>query len=87
MESPPGPNYTSGRHDALDLRLLAGAASMPKALCILGMVVSILLILLFGMDMAMGFPFRGVGIVWSILFVAGAGVLAFLSWSTFRKMV
>ncbi len=60
---------------------------MPKALCILGMVVSILLIVLFGMDLAMSFPFRGIGMVWSIIFIAGAGILAYLSFSTFRKQV
>ena len=60
---------------------------MPKALCILGMVVSILLIVLFGMDAAMGFPFRGIGMVWSITFIIGASLLAYLSWATFRQQV
>jgi hypothetical protein len=60
---------------------------MPKALCILGMVVSILLIVLFGMDLAMSFPFRGIGMVWSIVFMLGSGILTYLSWSTFRRQV
>jgi hypothetical protein len=60
---------------------------MPKALCILGIVVSILLIVLFGMDVATGFPFRGIGMAWSIAFISGAAMLAYLSWATFRQQV
>jgi hypothetical protein len=60
---------------------------MPKALCILGMVVSALLIVLFGMDMATGFPFRSIGMAWSVVFMVGAAILAYLSWATFRQQV
>ena len=31
---------------------------MPKVLCIVGMVVAVLLLLVFGLDLAIQFPFR-----------------------------
>lgn len=60
---------------------------MPKALCILGMVVSALTLLLFGLDLAIGLPFGGVSRVVDIVFVAASGILGYLSWSTFREQV
>ena len=64
-----------------------GIASMPKALCILGMVVSALTLLLFGLDLATGIPFGGVKPVMNIVFVVSSVILAYLSWSTFREQV
>ncbi len=65
---------------------------MPKALCITGLVISALLVLLFGVDMAIGFPFRRsqAGMLFWIMdiaFVAFAGILGYLSWSTYREQL
>ncbi len=60
---------------------------MAKALCILGMVVSVLLVIIFGLDLAMGFPFGGASMVMSIGFIVCSGILGYLSWATFREQV
>ena len=60
---------------------------MPKALCISGMVISVLVLVLFGMDMAMGVPFHGASTMLDITFLICAGLLGYLSWATFREQV
>jgi len=60
---------------------------MPKALCILGMAVSLLLIIIFGLDLAMGVPFSGRSGVMDVGFLFAAATLAYLSWTTFREQV
>ena len=64
-----------------------GVASMPKAFCILGMAVSALLVILFGLDLAIGVPFSGRSSSMDIGFLVSSGILAYLSWSTFREQV
>jgi hypothetical protein len=58
---------------------------MPKALCIVGMVVAVLLVLLFGLDLGLGIPFGGGSMVMSIGFIVCAAILGYLSWATFRE--
>jgi putative Ca2+/H+ antiporter (TMEM165/GDT1 family) len=58
---------------------------MPKALTILGMIVASLVILLFGADLAVKFPFQGANKTIDILFVVCALILGYLSWSAFRE--
>jgi hypothetical protein len=58
---------------------------MPKALCIVGMVVAVLLALLFGLDLGLGIPFGGGSMVMSIGFIVCAAILGYLSWATFRE--
>jgi len=64
---------------------------MPKALCIAGMAISGLVLLLFGLDLATGFPFGAasstIGMVMDIGFAVFAGVLGYLSWATMREQV
>jgi hypothetical protein len=59
---------------------------MPKALSISGMVVAVLLLLIFGLDLALKFPFNQASMPMDIGFVVCALVLAYLSWSTFREL-
>lgn len=59
---------------------------MPKALTISGMVVSAVLLLLFGLDLAAGIPFQGVSMVMDIGGVFCALMLAYMSWTTFREL-
>ena len=64
---------------------------MPKALCIIGMVVAVLSLLIFGLDLATsmlletGFPCNGVSMTMDIAFVIASGILGYLSWTTMRE--
>ena len=60
---------------------------MPKALCYFGMVVAGLLLLVFGLDLATGFPFGGVSFWMNVGFVACSAVLGYISWSTLREQI
>lgn len=61
---------------------------MPKALCIAGIVISVLLLLIFGLDLAVGvFPLYGANSTMDIGFVVCAIILGYLSWSTYREQV
>jgi hypothetical protein len=60
---------------------------MPKALTISGMVVAGLLLLLFGLDLALKFPFGGASRMVDAVFVLCSAILAYMSWSTFREQV
>jgi hypothetical protein len=58
---------------------------MPKALCLTGMVISIVVFLLFLLDLILGFPFQGASMLLDIIFVICSGTLGFISWTTFRE--
>ena len=60
---------------------------MPKVLCIAGMVISVLLLVLFGMDLAMGVPFQGRSTMMDVVFIICAAILGFLGWMTFREQI
>ncbi len=59
---------------------------MPKALSISGIVVAIVLVLLFGLDLALKFPFGGASKTMDVGFVVAAITLAYASWSTLREI-
>ena len=58
---------------------------MPKALSISGIVIAIVLLLIFGLDAALGIPFSQASMAMDIGFVVAALLLGYLSWSTFRE--
>lgn len=58
---------------------------MPKALCITGMVVAILVLILFLVDLAIGVPFKRASTTLDIAFIVCAMILAYMSWSTLRE--
>ena len=60
---------------------------MPKILSIFGMAASAILLVIFGLDLAMGVPFDGRSGMMDIGFLVCAGVLGYLSWDTFREQV
>lgn len=60
---------------------------MPKALCISGMVISVLVLILFGMDISMGVPFHGASSMLDITFIVCAVLVGYLSWATFREQL
>jgi hypothetical protein len=58
---------------------------MPKALCLVGMVVAVLLLLVFGLDLAIEFPFRRASMAMDIGCVASSLILGYVSWTTLRE--
>ena len=66
---------------------------MPKALCLSGMVVAILIALLFLTDLVASFiapslaPFRGVSWFMDVSLIICAGTLGTMSWLTYREQV
>jgi hypothetical protein len=59
---------------------------MPKALSITGMVVAVLLLLIFGLDLGLGFPFKKSSMMMDIGFLVCSAILAYMSWSTYREL-
>ena len=58
---------------------------MPKVLCMTGMAISILILLLFVLDLAVKFPFQRINTMMDIVFVVCALCLGYLSWATLRE--
>ena len=58
---------------------------MPKALCLTGMVIAIVVALLFLLDLIIKIPFQRANLVMDVVFVICAGTLGFISWTTFRE--
>jgi hypothetical protein len=59
---------------------------MSKVLCIVGAVVAVLLLLLFGVDLAVKFPFSRASLIMDIGAIVCSAILGYLSWSTFRQL-
>ena len=58
---------------------------MPKALCLTGMVIAIVVLLLFLLDLILKFPFQRASALMDIVFTLCAAILGFISWTTFRE--
>ncbi|HEX4149465.1 MAG TPA: hypothetical protein VHY20_10770 [Pirellulales bacterium] len=58
---------------------------MPKAFAILGLIVGLCLLLVFGLDLGTGFPFNKASKAMDIGFVICALSLSFMSWTTLRE--
>ena len=65
---------------------------MPKALCLISLVASILVVVLFLTDAVMGLmgmheiaPLRSANMMMDMTFVIIGGVMIYLSWSTYRE--
>ena len=58
---------------------------MSNALCLVGTVVAVLLLLVFGLDLAVKFPFGRVSLTMDIGIVACSLALGFVSWTTMRE--
>jgi hypothetical protein len=59
---------------------------MPKAFALLGLIVAICLLLVFGADLSpLSFPFKGISKTMDVGFLVCGALLAYLSWSTFRE--
>jgi len=62
---------------------------MPKALCYMGMVISVLMVLLFTLDLVGGpvAPFQGASPMMDIVFMVSGAILGYLSWATLQEQV
>jgi hypothetical protein len=58
---------------------------MPKMLTIAGMVIAALLFLVFGLDLAIRFPFSREVWIADVLFLVCAAILGYMSWLTYRE--
>ena len=66
---------------------------MPKALCLTGLVIAILVFLIFFLDLLFGMlgmtslaPFKMSNVMMDIIFLLCAIGLAFVSWTSFREL-
>lgn len=59
---------------------------MGKGLCIFGMVGSGLLVLLFGLDLALGIPFGRISVLMDIGFIVAALLLGTAGFLTYREI-
>ena len=65
---------------------------MPKALCLIGLVLAILVLLIFLLDLVLGLagmastaPLKYVSMTMDIVFVLASAALAYAAWTTFRE--
>ena len=58
---------------------------MPKALCLVGTIVAGLLLLVFGLDLAVKFPFHRVSPTMDAGCLLCSIILAYISWTTLRE--
>jgi hypothetical protein len=59
---------------------------MSKVLCLIGGAIAALMLLIFGLDLAFGFPFGRVDSTLDIGFAVSAIILGYGSWSTMRAL-
>lgn len=59
---------------------------MAKALTMMSIAIAILLLVLFGLDLAVGFPFRKAAWVLDLIFVIASLGLGYISWNAFRDI-
>ena len=58
---------------------------MPKALCLVGTVVAVLLFLVFGLDLAIEFPFHRASMVMDVGSLVCSAILGYVSWTALRE--
>ena len=58
---------------------------MAKAFSVFGMVVSIIFLLVFTLDLALGMPFGGASWIADVGFIICAILLGYMSWMTFKE--
>jgi threonine/homoserine/homoserine lactone efflux protein len=60
---------------------------MPKALCMVGMAVAILLLIIFTLDLVASIPFQRASLAMDISMILCGLMLGYTSWTTFREQV
>jgi hypothetical protein len=59
---------------------------MPRVLTIAGMVVAGLLVLMFGLDLAVRVPFGRASMAMDVAILICAAALGYMSWTTYREL-
>ena len=59
---------------------------MIKALCITSMVLGLLMVVVFGIDLAIGLPFGRPSVGLGACFIGGGLILAYMGWALQREM-
>lgn len=59
---------------------------MGKGLCIFGMIGSALLVLIFGLDLAIGLPFGRISVIMDIGFILASLLLGLAGFLTLREI-
>ncbi|HEX3998695.1 MAG TPA: hypothetical protein VHX65_09120 [Pirellulales bacterium] len=60
---------------------------MAKTLTVLGMVVAVLVLAVFALDLSIKFPFERVSVAMDVVAIACAGILGYLSWTTYKEQL
>lgn len=58
---------------------------MAKTLCIIGMVISVLIFLIFLIDISAAIPFSRYSIPMDVVFLGVSSLLAWMSWKIYRE--
>ncbi len=65
---------------------------MPKALCLIGLVIASLVFLIFFLDLVLGLsgltnmaPLRTASSLMDVVFMIASGGLAYVAWTTYRE--
>ncbi|MCA9127255.1 MAG: hypothetical protein KDB22_09215 [Planctomycetales bacterium] len=64
---------------------------MPKALCLIGLVLAILVFLIFVLDLVLAMttdgmaPFNGASTLMDVMFIISSAGIIWVAWSTFRE--
>ena len=58
---------------------------MPRVMCVIGIIVAILLVLLFGLDAFLKVPFAAVSMTMDVTMIIAGVVLGYVSWGTLRE--
>ena len=58
---------------------------MAKAMCFIGIIIAILLVLLFGTDTFLKVPFRGASTMMNVAMMVAGLILGYCSWATLRE--
>jgi hypothetical protein len=58
---------------------------MTRAMCVIGIIVAILLVLLFGLDAFLKVPFAAVSMPMDVGMMIAGVVLGYVSWATLRE--
>ncbi len=59
---------------------------MPKALAISGLAIAGLLILMFGLDLAIRIPFGRASLAIDVALLLCGAILGYISWTTYREV-
>jgi hypothetical protein len=59
---------------------------MPRVLTVAGMVIAGLLVLMFGLDLALRVPFGRASLAMDVAILICGAALGYMSWSTYREL-